>query len=164
MISSLALKTIGVYTITYITTELCKVILLYLNLSLQITLIIGELFRYLISNTAQYYVFQGKYLVRNTFLKLCSLGLVSIQCSLILLYILENNTTIQSYLEDNNISDTIKKIYKYLLINISIVIVFLCIDYPLRNLFIFNTNNNDYLYCYILISIAIFIYLNSDGK
>ena len=77
---------------------------------------------------------------------------------------LQNNKTIKSFIEDESISESRRKIYQYILINSAILILFIGIQYPLRKTFIFVKNPNDYVYSYILYMIGIMIYICFDAK
>jgi len=164
MIESLALKSFGISTITGGLTESLKIFLLYINISVKNTLLISVIFSYIIAYVAQRYVFHGGRFFGISFLKYCSVGVVVIQLTNILLEKLENNKTIKNTIEDDTISDTRRKIYQYILINTCILILFICVQYPLRKSFIFVKNPNDYVYSYILYMIGIMIYICFDGK
>ena len=74
------------------------------------------------------------------------------------------NKTIKNFIEDESISETRRKIYQYIVINTAILILFICIQYPLRKTFIFVKNPNDYVYSYILYMVGIMIYICFDSK
>ena len=59
-------------------------------------------------------------------LKFSSVALIAIQISAILLHILENISIIKNAIEDKNIIENRRKIYNYLLINASILIIYFC--------------------------------------
>mgnify|MGYP000011484271 CR=1 FL=1 len=164
MIESLALKSFGISTITGGLTESLKIVLLYTNTSVKNTLLISVIFSYIIAYVAQRYVFHGGRFLGISFLKYWAVAAVVIQLTNILLEKLENNKTIKNTIEDDTISATRRKIYQYILINLSIIILFIFIQYPLRKTFIFVKNPNDYVYSYILYMIAIMIYICFDGK
>ena len=164
MIESLALKSFGISTITGGLTESLKIFLLYINMSVKNTLLISVIFSYIIAYIAQRYVFHGGRFFGISFLKYWAVAVVVIQLTNILLEKLENNKTIKNIIEDNTISDTRRKIYQYILINTCILILFICVQYPLRKAFIFVKNPNDYVYSYILYMIGIMIYICFDGK
>ena len=164
MIESLALKSFGISTITGGLTESLKIVLLYTNTSVKNTLLISVIFSYIIAYVAQRYVFHGGRFFGISFLKYCAVGVVVIQLTNILLEKLKNNKTIKNTIEDDTISDTRRKIYQYILINTCILILFICVQYPLRKAFIFVKNPNDYVYSYILYMIGIMIYICFDGK
>ena len=164
MIESLALKSFIVSSVTGGLTEAVKIILLYTNTSVKNTLLISVIFSYIIAYIAQRYLFITGRFFGISFLKYWAVAVVVIQLTNILLEKLENNKVIKNIIEDNNINETRKKIYKYILINISILILFILIQYPLRKSFIFVKNVNDYVYSYILYMIGIMIYICFDGK
>jgi len=164
MIESLALKSFGISTITGGLTESLKIVLLYTNTSVKNTLLISVIFGYIIAYIAQRYIFGGGKIFGISFLKYWAVAFVGIQFTNILLEQLEDNKTIKSFIEDKNISETRKMIYQYILINIVFIILFICIDFPLRKIFIFVKNPNDYVYSYILYMISIVIYICFDGK
>jgi len=164
MIESLGLKSFGISTITGGLTESLKIFLLYQNVSVKNTLLISIIFNYIIAYIAQRYVFFGGRFFGISFLKYWSVALVVIQLTQILLEKLENNKTIKNTIDDNTISETRRTIYKYILVNMSILILFIFVDYPLIKSFIFVKNPNDYVYSYILYMIAIMIYICFDGK
>lgn len=144
--------------------ELFKMFLLYMNQSVQNVLIFGGIFGYSISYIAQRYVFCGGRFFGLSLLKFFSLASVTIQLGSILLHKIEHISIIKKYIEDKTISDTRRKIYQYLLINASILIIFFCIDLPLRKSFIFVKNKSiDYKYSYMLIGLAILIYILNNN-
>lgn len=164
MIESLALKSFIVSSITGGLTESLKIVLLYINTSVKNTLIISIIFSYIIAYIAQRYVFCGGRFFGISFLKYCAVAFIVIQLTNMLLEKLQNNKTIKSFIEDETISETRRKIYQYILINTAILTLFICADYPLRKLFIFIKNPNDYVYSYILYMIGIMIYICFDGN
>lgn len=164
MIESLALKSFIVSSITGGLSEAIKIILLFMNTSIKNTLLISVIFGYIISYLAQRYVFCGGRLFGISFLKYWAVAVVVIQLTNMLLEKLQNNKTIKSFVEDKSISETRRKIYQYIIINIAILILFITIQYPLRSIFIFVKNPNDYVYSYILYMIGIMLYLCFDAK
>jgi hypothetical protein len=164
MIESLALKSFIVSSITGGLSEAIKIILLFMNTSIKNTLLISVIFGYIISYAAQRYVFCGGRFFGISFLKYWSVAVVVIQLTNMFLEKLQNNKTIKSFVEDKSISETRKKIYQYIIINIAILILFITIQYPLRTIFIFVKNPNDYVYSYILYMIGIMLYLCFDAK
>ena len=163
MFESLIFKSLGLSAITGSMTESLKIFLLYINVSTENTMIIALIFSYIIAYIAQRYVFCGGRIFGISLLKYCAVVSISVQLTKKLLNYLQNNKTIKSYIEDKTISNTRLKIYNYLLINASILIIFFAIDYPLRKSFIFMKKENDYVYSYILYSIAIVMYICSDN-
>jgi hypothetical protein len=164
MIESLALKSFIVSSITGGLSEAIKIILLFMNTSIKNTLLISVIFGYIISYVAQRYVFCGGRFFGISFLKYWAVAVVVIQLTNMFLEKLQNNKTIKSFVEDKSISETRKKIYQYIIINIAILILFITIQYPLRTIFIFVKNPNDYVYSYILYMIGIMLYLCFDAK
>ena len=164
MIESLALKSFIVSSVTGGLTEAIKIILLYTNTSVKNTLLISIIFGSTISYIAQRYVFCGGRFFGISFLKYTALSLVVIQLTNICLEKLQNNKTIKSFIEDESISETRKKVYQYIIINTAILILFICIQYPLTKKFIFVKNPNDYVYSYILYMVGIMIYICFDAK
>ena len=164
MVLSLSIKSFLASVCTGSTTELFKMFLLYINQSTKNIIIFSGIFGYSLSYIVQRYIFCGGRFFGLSLLKFVSVSSVTIQLCSIFLKILENNLIIKKYIEDKNISDTRRKIYKYLLINISILIIFYCIELPLRKSFIFIKNKSiDYKYSYTLIGLAILIYIfNND--
>ena len=163
MIDSLLFKSLGISTITGALTESVKIFLIYTNVTIEYVLLISVIFSYSIAYVAQRYVFAGGRFFGLSLLKYCAIALITLQISKHFLNILQNNKTIKSYIEDPNISETRRKIYKYILINTAILSIFFCIDYPLRKSFIFIKNKEtDYTYSYILYSIAIVMYICID--
>lgn len=164
MINNLVLKALSISIITGFLTETLKIFLIYTNFTIKNTLLISVIFSYIIAYIAQRYLFITGRFFGISFLKYWAVAVVVIQLTNILLEKLENNKVIKNIIEDNNINETRKKIYKYILINISILILFILIQYPLRKSFIFVKNVNDYVYSYILYMIGIMIYICFDGK
>jgi len=159
MIENILFRSLGVSIITGSLTEGLKIALIYNNISIENVLLISVIFSYTIAYTAQRYVFSGGRFFGLSLLKYCAVALITIQISRKFLNILKNNKTIKSYIEDTNISETRRKIYKYILINTAILTIFFCIDYPLRKSFIFLKNKeSDYKYSYLLYCIAVIMY------
>ncbi len=108
---------------------------------------------------AQRYVFQGGRFFGISFLKYFAVAAVAIQLSSLLLKQLQKNEKIISIIDSPDNSNFRKKTYQYLLINLSILIIFLCVDYPMRKNFIFRKGSNDYMYSCLLYITAITIYI-----
>jgi hypothetical protein len=162
MIVSLGMKSFFASGFTGCITEMFKMFLLYNNQSTQKVLIFSNIFSYSISYIAQRYIFCGGRFFGISLLKFSSVALIAIQITAILLHILENISIIKNFIEDKNISETRRKIYNYLLINISILIIYFCFDYPLRKSFVFIKNKSiDYKYSYMLYGLAVLIYIFS---
>ena len=157
MIESLALKSFIVSSITGGLTESLKIVLLYINTSVKNTLIISIIFSYIIAYIAQRYLFCGGRFFGISFLKYWSVVFIVIQLTNILLETLQNNKTIKSFIEDESISETRRKIYQYILINTAILTLFICIDFHMHKLFIFVKQPNYYVYSYILYMIGIML-------
>jgi len=164
MFESLIFRSLGLSALTALITESLKIFMLYINFSIQNTMLIALIFSYILSYIIQRYVFCGGRFFGISLLKYCAVVVISVQITKKLLQLLQNNKTIKNYIEDKNISDTRRKIYNYLLINISVLTIFFAIDYPLRKSFIFMKKENDYVYSYILYSIAIVMYICSDNS
>jgi len=159
MFESTLFRSLGASIMTGSLSEGLKMTLLYNNVSIEKVLIIGSLFSYTIVYIVQRYVFCGGRFFGISLLKYCAVALITIQISRKFLNILTNNKTIKSYIEDKNISETRRKIYKYILINTAILTIFFCIDYPLRKSFIFLKNkSSDYKYSYLLYCVAVIMY------
>ena len=162
MFDSLIFKSLGLSAITGSMTEMSKIFMLYINVSTENTMLISLIFSYILAYIAQRYVFCGGRFFGISLLKYCAVVSISVQLTQKLLHYLQNNKTIKTYTEDKTISNTRLKIYNYLLINISILIIFFAIDYPLRKSFVFMKKENDYVYSYILYCVAIVMYICSD--
>jgi hypothetical protein len=159
MFESTLIKSLGAASITGGLTELLKIVLLYSNVSTEKTLIISLIFGYVIAYIAQRYVFSGGRFFGISLLKYCAVALIVIQITNIFLNMMQNNETIKNFIEDKTISDTRRKFYQYMLINICILTIFFCIEYPLRKSFIFVKNKSvDYTYSYMLYGISILMY------
>ena len=169
--------------ITVCLTEICKFSLLKTTGDPQKTILYSSIFSYSISYIAQRYVF-NVILKKNTsttnknisisisslffnlsLLKYLAVSLISVQLFSKLLSILLNISFIKNIINNPDITPSRKRLYQYILINISIFIVFLCVDFPMRKLFIFaNYTDNDYKYLYILFFIGLMIYLYTHTK
>jgi hypothetical protein len=159
MFDSILFKSLGASSTTGSLTEALKVTLLYLDFPAKNVLLISIIFSYTIAYIAQRKIFSGGRFFGLSLLKYCAVALISIQISNKFLSILQNNTTVKSYIEDKTISEMRRKIYKYILINTAILTIFLFIDYPLRKSFIFLKNkSSDYKYSYMLYCVAIIMY------
>ena len=168
--------------ITVTLTEICKIGLLKTTNDPQITIFYSSIFGYTIAYIAQRYVFNSFANNNKTtkttktsktnnnssngnffgisLLKYIAVSSISVQLYGIILKTLLNITFIKQLVNNPNITSTRKRIYQYLIINISIFMVFLCIDFPMRKYFIFaNYTDNDYKFSYILYFIALMIYL-----
>ena len=162
MFSSTLIKSIGLSAVTGSITEALKILLIHINISMENVLLIAMIFSYTIAYIVQRYVFCGGRFFGISLLKYCSVTLITIQLTQKLLKFMQNNKISKKYIEDKNISETRRKIYQYILINASILIVFFCIDYPLRKSFVFIKNkDSDYGYSYILYGIAFVMYICS---
>jgi len=159
MVLPLYAKSLGVASITATITELVKIGLLKGTNNPQITIIIGSTFGYMIAYVAQRYVFHGGRFFGISFLKYFAVAAVAIQLSSLLLKQLQKNEKIRSIIDSPDNSNFRKKTYQYLLINLSILIIFLCVDYPMRKNFIFRKGGNDYIYSCLLYITAITMYI-----
>jgi len=129
MFDSLIFKSLGLSAITGSMTEMSKIFMLYINVSTENTMLISLIFSYILAYIAQRYVFCGGRFFGISLLKYCAVVSITVQLTQKLLHYLQNNKTIKSYIEDTTITNTKQKIYNYLLINISILIIFFSIDY-----------------------------------
>jgi hypothetical protein len=156
------LKSFGVSMITGAISEIVKISLLKITGDPKITILYGSIFGYILAYTAQRYVFcSGRYF-GISMLKYFSVAAISIQLYRMLLDKILDIPIIKNTLDDETLSDTKRKIYQYILINITIITVFICIDFPLRRYFIFVKNlHYDYYVSYILYVIAFLIYYNT---
>lgn len=155
------LKSFGVSIITGIITEICKITLLKITGDPNTTIVYSSIFSYIIAYVAQRYVFSGGRFFGISFLKYFAVSAITIQLYKLILDKILNIEVIKNKLNDKTLSDTKKKIYQYILINITIISVFICIDFPLRKYFIFVKNlDYDYIISYLLYIIAILIYCN----
>jgi hypothetical protein len=162
MFDSLIFKSLELSALTGSITEAIKVILLYMNFTTENTMLIALIFSYILAYIVQRYVFCGGRFFGRSLLKYCAVVIISVQITKFLLQLLQNNKFIKKYTEDETISNTRRKIYNYLLINISVLTIFFAIDYPLRKSFVFMKKDNDYVYSYILYCIGIVIYICRD--
>jgi hypothetical protein len=151
---------VGVSGITGVITEVVKIIILNLTNNPQLTIIISSVFGYIISYIAQRYVFCGGRFIGISLLKFFSVACIGILLYDLLLKWLLNIPKIKEFIEDKQISDTRRKLYQYLLINISIIIIFICFEYPLRKYFIFSKSRSDYMKSYLLFFISIIMYVS----
>ena len=155
------LKSFGVSIITGIITEICKITLLKITGDPNKTIVYSSIFSYIIAYVAQRYVFSGGRFFGISFLKYFAVSAITIQLYRIVLDKILNIPVIKNKLDDKSLSDTKRKIYQYALINITIISIFICVDFPLRKYFIFVKNlQYDYIVSYILYIIAFLIYYN----
>jgi hypothetical protein len=155
------LKSFGVSIITGIITEIFKITLLKITGDPNTTIVYSSIFSYIIAYVAQRYVFCGGRFFGISFLKYFAVSAITIQLYSLVLDKILNIPVIKNKLADKTLSDTKKKIYQYTLINITIVSIFICIDFPLRKYFIFVKNlDYDYIISYLLYLIAIIMYIN----
>jgi len=153
------LKSFIVSTITGVLTEIVKIGLLKTTGNPQKTILYSSIFSYIIAYIAQRYVFCGGRFFGISFLKYFAVSAITIQLYSLILDKILNISVIKNKLNDKTLSDTKKKIYQYILINITIISIFICIDFPLRKYFIFVKNlQYDYKISYLLYFIAIIIY------
>ena len=153
------LKSFGVSIITGIITEIIKITLLNITGDPRKTIIYSSIFSYIIAYAAQRYVFSGGRFFGISFLKYFAVSAITIQLYRFVLDKILNIPVIKNKLNDKTLSDTKRKIYQYILINITIISIFICIDFPLRKYFIFVKNlQYDYKISYLLYFIAIIIY------
>ena len=152
-------KSFGVSGITAGLTEVLKIVLLHVTGDPNKTIIISSIFSYSISYIAQRYVFEGGRFFGLSFLKYFAVSAITIQLYGFLLKKILDIPYFKRILNDPKLSETRKKIYQYLLINITILIVFICIDFPLRKYFIFVKRKEiDYIISYMLYFIALVLY------
>jgi hypothetical protein len=155
------LKSFGVSIITGIITEICKITLLKITGDPNKTIVYSSIFSYIIAYVAQRYVFSGGRFFGISFLKYFAVSAITIQLYRIVLDKILNIPVIKNKLDDKSLSDTKRKIYQYALINITIISIFICVDFPLRKYFIFVKNlQYDYIVSSILYIIAFLIYYN----
>ena len=153
-------KSFGISGITGILTEIFKIGFLKVSGDPNQTIIISSIFGYIIAYIGQRYVFEGGRFFGLSFLKYFAVSLITIQLYDFLLTKILDIQYIKDKLNDIKLSDTRKKIYQYLLINISILIIFIFIEFPLRKYFIFVKRKEiDYLISYLLYFIAIIMYV-----
>ena len=151
-------KSFGVSIITGIITEIVKIFLLKTTGDPNKTILYSSIFSYIISYIAQRYVFNGGRFFGLSFLKYFAVSSITIQLYSLLLNKILNISAIKKKLNDPTLSDTMKKVYQYLLINLTIIFIFICVDFPLRKYFIFVKHKEyDYLISYIMYLIAIYI-------
>ena len=149
-------KSFGVSGITAGLTEVLKIVLLNVTGDPNKTIIISSIFSYCISYVAQRYVFCGGRFFGLSFLKYFAVSAITIQLYSFLLKKILDIPYIKNILNDPKLSDTRKKIYQYLLINITVLVVFICVDFPLRKYFIFIKRKEiDYIISYMLYFIAL---------
>jgi len=154
-------KSLGVSFITGIITEIVKISLLKITNDPNKTIVYSSIFSYILAYAAQRYVFCGGRFFGLSFLKYFAVSAITIQLYKIVLNKILNIPVIKNKLDDTTLSDTKRKIYQYILINITIISVFICVDFPLRKYFIFVKNKQyDYIVAYILYIIAFLIYYN----
>jgi len=154
-------KSLGVSILTGGITEIVKIILLKTTGDPQKTILISSIFSYIIAYIAQRYVFCGGRFFGISFLKYFAVSAITIQLYGLLLNKLLNISVIKTKLADPTLSDTMKKVYQYFLINISIFLIFICIEFPLRKYFIFVKNKDiDYIVAYLMYLTAIIMYYN----
>ena len=152
-------KSFGVSLITGTLTEIFKITLLKTTGDPNKTIVYSSIFSYIIAYIAQRYVFNGGRFFGISFLKYFAVSAITIQLYSLVLDKILNIPVIKNKLDDKTLSDTKKKIYQYTLINITIISIFICIDFPLRKYFIFVKNlQYDYKISYLLYFIAIIIY------
>lgn len=157
-------KSFGVSLITGTITEFFKITLLKTTGDPNKTIVYSSIFSYIIAYIAQRYVFSGGKFFGISFLKYFAVSAITIQLYSLVLDKILNIPVIKNKLDDKTLSDTKKKIYQYTLINITIISIFICIDFPLRKYFIFVKNlHYDYIVSYILYFIAILIYYNTNS-
>jgi hypothetical protein len=155
------LKSFGVSIITGIITEICKITLLKITGDPNKTIVYSSIFSYIIAYVAQRYVFSGGRFFGISFLKYFAVSAITIQLYRIVLDKILNIPVIKNKLDDKSLSDTKRKIYQYALINITIISIFICVDFPLRKYFIFVKHlEYDYIVSSILYIIAFLIYYN----
>ena len=148
--------------VTAVLTEICKISLLKSTGDPQKTIFYSSIFSYIIAYIAQRYVFNsiahkqtntgnGSNNSSNFFgvslLKYIAVSAIAIQLYAILLKILLNISYIKKIIDNPNTTPSRKRIYQYLMINITILIVFLLLEFPMRKYFIFaKYKNTDYIF------------------
>jgi hypothetical protein len=156
------LKSFGVSIITATLTEIVKISLLKITNNPDTTITYSLIFGYIIAYVAQRYVFCGGRFFGISLLKYFAVSAITIQLYRMILDKILNIPFIKKKLDDETLTDTKRKIYQYLLINFTIITIFICVDFPLRKYFIFVKNlHYDYLVSYILYIIAFLIYYNT---
>jgi len=157
------LKSFGVSIITGLITEIVKITLLKITSDPKKTILYSSIFSYIIAYIAQRYVFCGGRFFGISFLKYFAVSAITIQLYTLILDKIMNISVIKNKLNDKTLSDTKKKIYQYILINITIISIFICIDFPLRKYFILVKNlRYDYIISYLLYFIAIIFYCSNN--
>jgi hypothetical protein len=158
----LLVKSFGMSGITTALTETLKIILLNVTGNPNKTIIISSIFSYCIAYIAQRYVFAGGKFFGLSFLKYFAVSAITIQLYSLILKKLLDVSIVKKTLDRPGISETRKKVYQYILINITILSVFICVDFPLRKYFIFNKRKHiDYIISYILYFVALVMYVFS---
>jgi hypothetical protein len=156
------LKSFGVSIITGILTEIVKISLLKITNNPNTTITYSSIFSYIIAYIAQRYVFCGGRFFGISFLKYFAVSAITIQLYSMMLDKILNIPFFKNKLEDKTLTDTKRKIYQYLLINLTIITIFICVDFPLRKYFIFVKNlQYDYIVSYMLYIVAFLIYYNT---
>ena len=154
-------KSLGVSVITGAITEIVKISLLKITGDPQKTILISSIFSYIIAYIAQRYVFCGGRFFGISFLKYFAVSAITIQLYGLMLAKILNISAIKNKLNDPTLSDTMKKVYQYLFINLTILSIFICIEFPLRKYFIFVKNKDiDYIISYLMYLTAIIMYYN----
>ena len=151
-------KSFGASIITGTTTEIVKILLLKITGDPQKTLIYSLIFSYIIAYIAQRRVFNGGRFFGISFLKYFAVASITMQIYSWALAKVLDISVIKNKLNDPKLSDTMKKVYQYSLINITIFVIYICVDFPLRKYFIFVKNKEyDYLISYIMYLTAIYM-------
>lgn len=151
-------KSFGASIITGSITEIVKISLLKITGDPQKTLVYSLIFSYIIAYIAQRYVFNGGRFFGISFLKYFAVSSITIQLYSWALAKVLDISAIKNKLNDPKLSDTKKKVYQYILINLTIICIYLCVDFPLRKYFIFVKNKNDYLISFLMYLTAIYVY------
>ena len=151
-------KSFGASIITGTITEIVKILLLKITGDPQKTLIYSLIFSYIIAYIAQRRVFNGGRFFGISFLKYFAVASITMQIYSWALAKVLDISVIKNKLNDPKLSDTMKKVYQYSLINITIFVIYICVDFPLRKYFIFVKNKEyDYLISYIMYLTAIYM-------
>ena len=157
--------------LTMCITEICKFSLLKTTGDPQKTILYSSVFGYTIAYIAQRYIFNSiKHTNPNnntnfnffsiSLVKYIAVSSISVQLFSKILKTLLDIEYIKNIINNPNITPSRKRTYQYIIINISIFIVFLCIDFPMRKYFIFaKYTDNDYIFSYILYYISLMLYL-----
>jgi len=150
------MKSIGVSCITAVITEIVKILMLHFTSNPQLTIQVSSIFSYIISYIAQRLVFNrdDSFFGINC-IKFFGVAVIAIQLYSLLLDWIQNLNFIKNTIEDPKLSNTRKKIYQYIVINISILTVFLLFEFPLRKYFIFTKTPYDYNISLLLYFIAL---------